>query len=58
MTMIRVTHEIAFAREVADTVVFIRDGVVVEYGPPTQVIDHPRQEATRSFLGRIQGDRS
>lgn len=55
MTMILVTHEIAFAREVADQVVFMRDGVVVEAGPPAQVIDNPQQEATRSFLGRILG---
>ena len=55
MTMILVTHEIAFAREVADQVVFMRDGVVVESGPPSQVIDNPQQEATRSFLGRILG---
>ncbi|MEG0921464.1 MAG: amino acid ABC transporter ATP-binding protein [Comamonas sp.] len=55
MTMILVTHEIAFAREVADKVVFMRDGVVVEEGPPAQVIDNPQQEATRSFLGRIIG---
>ena len=53
--MILVTHEIAFAREVADKVVFMRDGVVVEEGPPAQVIDNPREEATRSFLGRIIG---
>ena len=55
MTMILVTHEIAFAREVADKVVFMRDGVVVEEGPPAQVIDNPREGATRSFLGRIIG---
>lgn len=55
MTMILVTHEIGFAREVADKVVFMRDGVVVEAGPPAQVIDNPQQEATRSFLGRILG---
>ena len=55
MTMILVTHEIAFAREVADKVVFMRDGVVVEEGPPSQVIDNPQHEATRSFLGRIIG---
>ena len=40
---------------VADKVVFMRDGVVVEEGPPAQVIDNPQQEATRSFLGRIIG---
>ena len=55
MTMVLVTHEIAFAREVADQVVFMRDGVVVEAGAPAQVIDHPQQEATRAFLGKIVG---
>jgi polar amino acid transport system ATP-binding protein len=55
MTMILVTHEIAFAREVADQVIFMRDGVVVEAGPPGIVIDNPRQVATRSFLTRFNG---
>ncbi len=54
MTMILVTHEIAFAREVADKVIFMRDGVVVEMGPPSQVIDNPQNEATRAFVGRFQ----
>jgi polar amino acid transport system ATP-binding protein len=53
MTMILVTHEIAFAREVADQVVFMRDGVVVEAGPPSQVIDNPREAATQAFLARF-----
>jgi polar amino acid transport system ATP-binding protein len=53
MTMILVTHEIAFAREVADQVVFMRDGVVVEAGPAQQVIDNPQQAATQSFLSRF-----
>jgi polar amino acid transport system ATP-binding protein len=53
MTMVLVTHEIAFAREVADEVVFMRDGVVVESGPPSQVINAPRQAATQSFLARF-----
>jgi len=53
MTMILVTHEIAFAREVADQVIFMRDGVVVEAGPPSQVIDNPQQAATQSFLTRF-----
>lgn len=53
MTMILVTHEIAFAREVADKVVFMRDGVVVESGPPAQVIDAPVEAATRAFLSRV-----
>jgi polar amino acid transport system ATP-binding protein len=55
MTMILVTHEIAFAREVADQVVFMRDGVVVEAGPAAQVIDNPTQAATRCFLARFNG---
>jgi polar amino acid transport system ATP-binding protein len=54
MTMILVTHEMSFAREVADKVIFMRDGVVVEAGPPSQVIDAPLQEATRSFLMRFK----
>jgi polar amino acid transport system ATP-binding protein len=53
MTMILVTHEIAFAKEVADEVIFMRDGIVVESGPPQQVIDAPQQAATRSFLARF-----
>ena len=53
MTMILVTHEIAFAREVADQVIFMRDGVVVEAGPAAQVIDNPAQPATQSFLARF-----
>ncbi len=53
MTMILVTHEIGFARQVADQVIFLRDGVVAESGPARSVIDDPRQEATRAFLGRF-----
>ncbi|GEO17466.1 amino acid ABC transporter ATP-binding protein [Microvirga aerophila] len=53
MTMVIVTHEIAFAREVADRVVFMRDGVVVEEGPARQTIDEPRMEATRTFLSHF-----
>ncbi|WP_349631061.1 amino acid ABC transporter ATP-binding protein [Bradyrhizobium jicamae] len=53
MTMVLVTHEMAFAREVADTVVFMRDGVVVEEGPARQVIDAPRQPSTRTFLSHF-----
>jgi len=52
--MILVTHEIGFAREVADQVIFMRDGVVAECGPPSVVIDNPRQESTRAFLGRFK----
>ena len=53
MTMIVVTHEMAFAREVADRVVFMDGGVIVEEGPPTQVIGDPQQERTRAFLRRV-----
>lgn len=53
MTMILVTHEIAFARDVADKVIFMRDGVVVEAGPPSVVIDAPEYEATRAFLSHF-----
>ena len=53
MTMIVVTHEIGFAREVADTVVFMDDGVVVESGSPDQVLGAPRHERTRSFLQKV-----
>lgn len=53
MTMVVVTHEIAFAREVADTVVFMDEGVIVESGPPGQVLGDPRHERTRHFLARV-----
>lgn len=53
MTMIVVTHEIGFAREVADKVVLMDKGVIVESGPPDQVIDDPREPRTRDFLARV-----
>ncbi len=53
MTMIVVTHEIGFAREVADTVTFMDGGVVVETGPPEQVLGAPQHERTRSFLAKV-----
>ncbi len=53
MTMMVVTHEMSFAREVADRVVFMDGGVIVEQGPAAQVVGDPRQERTRSFLNRI-----
>ncbi|WP_405874473.1 MULTISPECIES: amino acid ABC transporter ATP-binding protein [unclassified Streptomyces] len=52
-TMIVVTHEIGFAREVADTVVFMADGRIVEQGPPGDVLDAPRHERTRAFLSKV-----
>jgi polar amino acid transport system ATP-binding protein len=53
MTMLIVTHEISFAREVATRVVFMDEGVIIEEGPPAQVIDNPQQERTRKFLGLV-----
>jgi polar amino acid transport system ATP-binding protein len=53
MTMVVVTHEMSFAAEAADEVVFLADGVVVETGPPDQVLSAPKHERTRQFLARI-----
>ena len=53
MTMLVVTHEMAFAREVADRVVFMDGGVIVEQGPPADVIGNPKHERTRTFLKRV-----
>ncbi|HEX7581532.1 MAG TPA: amino acid ABC transporter ATP-binding protein [Gaiellaceae bacterium] len=53
MTMVVVTHEIGFAREVGDTLVFMDDGVVVETGSPRDVLANPRHERTRSFLSKV-----
>ena len=55
MTMIVVTHEMGFARDVADRVVFMDGGVIVEEGSPEEVFDHPKSERTREFLGNIAG---
>lgn len=51
-TMIIVTHEMAFARDVADHVIFMDGGVIVEQGDPHQVIEHPKEERTKQFLSR------
>ena len=53
MTMIVVTHEVGFAREVADAVAFMDAGVIVEHGPPGEVLDRPRHERTRAFLSKV-----
>jgi polar amino acid transport system ATP-binding protein len=53
MTMIVVTHEIGFARQVADEVVFMVDGAIVETGPPSQVLDAPEQQRTKQFLAKV-----
>jgi polar amino acid transport system ATP-binding protein len=51
--MLVVTHEIGFARRVADRVVFMDDGRIVEAGPPEQVLDAPQHERTKAFLARV-----
>jgi polar amino acid transport system ATP-binding protein len=53
MTMVVVTHEMGFAREVADKAVFMDGGVVVEAGPPSEVLSNPRHERTRAFLSKV-----
>jgi len=53
-TLVIVTHEISFARDVADTVVFMDRGRIVEQGPPEQVLERPRHERTRAFLQRVR----
>jgi polar amino acid transport system permease protein len=56
MGMVVVTHEISFARQVANRVVFMCDGVVVEQGPPEEVLRHPRDPRTRQFLNLLEGE--
>ena len=51
-TMVIVTHEMAFARDVADQIIFMDGGVVVEQGDARQVIDNPQEERTKQFLSR------
>ncbi len=53
VTLVVVTHEIGFAREVADHVVFLCDGQLIEQGPPEQVFHHPRHPRTAAFLGKV-----
>jgi polar amino acid transport system ATP-binding protein len=53
MTMLVVTHEMGFASNVATRVVFMDGGVIVEQGPPSQVITAPQEDRTRSFLSRV-----
>ena len=53
MTMVIVTHEMGFAREVADRVVFMDGGLIIEEGTPEQVLKNPQQERTRSFLNKV-----
>nr|MDQ3724845.1 ATP-binding cassette domain-containing protein [Actinomycetota bacterium] len=53
MTMLIATHEMSFAKEVADQVAFLHEGRIVEQGPPVQVLESPRREETRRFLSRL-----
>ena len=53
MTMIVVTHEMGFARDVADRVIFMDGGVIVEEGTPDEVFNHPKSDRTKDFLGHI-----
>ena len=54
MTMVIVTHEMAFARDVADRVIFMADGYVVEEGKPEEVFGNPKEERTKAFLSRFR----
>ncbi|MBQ1808428.1 MAG: amino acid ABC transporter ATP-binding protein, partial [Selenomonas sp.] len=53
MTMVIVTHEMGFAREVADRVLFVDDGQVLEQGAPQDLFEHPQQERTKNFLSKV-----
>ncbi|MDI3258078.1 MAG: ATP-binding cassette domain-containing protein, partial [Kyrpidia sp.] len=53
MTMVVVTHEMGFAREVGDRVLFMDGGYIVEEGTPSEVFDQPKQERTRAFLSKV-----
>ncbi|MEL0261292.1 MAG: glutamine ABC transporter ATP-binding protein GlnQ, partial [Aquiluna sp.] len=53
MTMVVVTHEMGFAREVADRVIFMANGEIVEVGTPEEIFDNPKEERTKKFLSQI-----
>ena len=53
MTMVIVTHEMGFAKEVADRVIFMSDGKIVESGTPTELFDHPKEQRTQDFLAQV-----
>jgi ABC-type polar amino acid transport system ATPase subunit len=53
MTMLVVTHEMGFAREVADRVLFVSDGTILEQGSPSEIFSAPKEERTRQFLSRV-----
>jgi polar amino acid transport system ATP-binding protein len=54
MTMVIVTHEMSFARDVADHIIFMDDGIIVEEGTPDEVINHPSQDRTKAFLNKFE----
>jgi polar amino acid transport system ATP-binding protein len=53
MTMVVVTHEMGFAREVADRVIFMADGQIVEENDPTELFEHPKTERLKNFLAKV-----
>ena len=53
MTMVIVTHEMGFAREVGDRLLFVDEGRIIESGAPREVFEHPKEERTRSFLSKV-----
>jgi polar amino acid transport system ATP-binding protein len=53
MTMLTVTHEMGFAREVATRVIFMDGGVIVEEGTPTEIFDHPKSDRLKNFLAKV-----
>jgi general L-amino acid transport system ATP-binding protein len=53
MTMVCVTHEMGFARSVADSIIFMAEGAIIESGSPAQFFENPKSERTRQFLGQI-----
>jgi polar amino acid transport system ATP-binding protein len=55
MTMLVVTHEMGFARQVADRVIFMDQGEIIEVAPPEEFFDRPKHNRTRAFLGQITG---
>ncbi|MGC4013762.1 MAG: hypothetical protein QM755_04475 [Luteolibacter sp.] len=57
ITMLMATHEMGFAREVSDLVCYLKDGQILEMGPPEQIFDNPQHDATRQFLSRSVGKR-
>ena len=58
MTMVIVTHEMEFAKDVSDHVIFMDEGLILEQGSPEQVFEHPKEERTRQFLSRYTGQKN